>query len=171
MLTRRGALYAGAAGSTVLALGRLMRPRTVNAATHPYEVTHTDAEWRKLLTPAQYDVLREDGTERPFTSPLLDEHRAGTFACAGCDLPLFSSKTKFDSGTGWPSFWAPLDGAVDEAEDRSFGMTTNRGLVPPLRRPSRPCLPRRPEAHRAALLHERSGAEIRAGAGGVELNM
>ena len=74
----------------------------------PYEVTHTDAEWRKLLTPAQYNVLREEGTELPFTSPLLEEHHAGTFSCAGCDLALFSSKTKFDSGTGWPSFWAPL---------------------------------------------------------------
>jgi len=123
MLTRRGALYAGAAGLAVFGLGRLMGPRTVNAAGHSYEVTHTDAEWRKLLTPAQYNVLRQEGTERPFTSPLLDEHRNGAFACAGCDLPLFSSKTKFDSGTGWPSFWAPLDGAVDEAEDRSFGMT------------------------------------------------
>jgi peptide-methionine (R)-S-oxide reductase len=122
MLTRRGALYAGAAGLAVFGIARLMGPRTVNAAPHTYAVTHTDAEWRKLLTSAQYNVLRQEGTERPFTSPLLDEHRNGTFACAGCDLPLFSSKTKFDSGTGWPSFWAPLDGAVDEAEDRSFGM-------------------------------------------------
>ena len=65
------------------------------------------------MTPAQYDVLRQEGTERPFTSPLINEHRDGTFACAGCDLPLFSSKTKFDSGTGWPSFWQPLDKAVD----------------------------------------------------------
>jgi len=123
MFTRRGAFYAGAAGLAALGIGRLMQPRTVSAAAHPYEVTHTDAEWRKLLTPAQYNVLRQEGTERPFTSPLLDEHHNGAFACAGCDLPLFSSKTKFDSGTGWPSFWAPLDGAVDEAEDRSFGMT------------------------------------------------
>jgi peptide-methionine (R)-S-oxide reductase len=122
MLTRRGALYAGAAGLAVFGLGRLMGPRPVNAAAHAYEVTHTDAEWRKLLTPAQFDVLRKEGTERPFTSALLDEHRNGIFACAGCDLPLFSSKTKFDSGTGWPSFWAPLDGAADEAQDRSFGM-------------------------------------------------
>jgi peptide-methionine (R)-S-oxide reductase len=123
MLTRRQALYASGAAVAVLALGRLARPPAATAAPHPYEVTHTDAEWRKLLTAAQYDVLRQEGTERPFTSPLLDEHHAGTFGCAGCDLPLFSSKTKFDSGTGWPSFWAPLDGAVDEAEDRSFGMS------------------------------------------------
>ena len=86
-------------------------------------MTHTDAEWKSLLTPAQYTVLRQEGTERPFTSALLHEERTGTFACAGCDLPLFSSKTKFDSGTGWPSFWAPLDNAVVEKEDNSYGMT------------------------------------------------
>ena len=124
MLTRRGMFYAGAAGLAVFGIGRLARPHAVKADTppHPYQVTHTDAEWRKLLTPAQYDVLRQEGTEVPFTSPLLNEHRSGTFACAGCDLPLFSSKTKFDSGTGWPSFWAPLPGAVDETDDHSFGM-------------------------------------------------
>ena len=121
MLTRRKALYAGGAGLAALAIGRLASPPAAKATTN-YEVTHTDAEWRKLLTPAQYDVLRQEGTERPFTSELLKEHRDGTFACAGCDLPLFSSKTKFESGTGWPSFWAPLDGAVDETEDRTFGM-------------------------------------------------
>jgi peptide-methionine (R)-S-oxide reductase len=85
-------------------------------------VAHSEAEWRKLLTAEQYSVLREAGTEPPFTSPLLNEHRVGTFACAGCDLSLFSSKTKFDSGTGWPSFWAPLDKAVVEKPDASFGM-------------------------------------------------
>jgi peptide-methionine (R)-S-oxide reductase len=124
MLTRRGTFHAGAAGLTALALARLAWPRTLRAAppAHPYVVTHTDAEWRKLLTPAQYQVLRQEGTERPFTSALLNEHRTGTFACAGCNQPLFSSKTKFESGTGWPSFFAPLPDAVDEAEDRSFGM-------------------------------------------------
>jgi peptide-methionine (R)-S-oxide reductase len=125
MLTRRNVFYAGAAAIAAIGLDHLFRPRAVEAATppHSYEVTHTDAEWRELLTPAQYDVLREAGTEAPFTSPLLKEHRTGTFACAGCDLPVYSSKTKFDSGTGWPSFWAPLPGAVDEVSDRTFGMT------------------------------------------------
>jgi peptide-methionine (R)-S-oxide reductase len=122
MLTRRHAIWAGAAGLAVAVL-RLARPHPASAATQPYEVAHTNEEWHKLLTPSQYDVLREEGTERPFTSALLDEHRAGTFSCAGCDLPLFSSKTKFESGTGWPSFWAPLEGAVDETTDHSFGMT------------------------------------------------
>ena len=121
MPTRRQALYASAAGLAAVALGRLARPNEVKAAT-AYEVTHTEAEWRKLLTPAQFDVLRQEGTERPFTSSLLSEHRDGTFACVGCDLPLYSSKTKFDSGTGWPSFWAPLDNAVEEKPDHSFGM-------------------------------------------------
>jgi peptide-methionine (R)-S-oxide reductase len=85
-------------------------------------VVHSDAEWRAQLTAEQYAVLRKEGTERPFTSPLLHEERRGTFACAGCGLELFSSSTKFDSGTGWPSFWAPLDGAVNTKEDRSFMM-------------------------------------------------
>jgi peptide-methionine (R)-S-oxide reductase len=122
MLTRRHALYVGAAGLAALALGRLARPYAAEAATS-YEVTHTDAEWRKLLGADAYEVLRREGTERPFTSPLLNEHRAGTFTCDGCDLPLYSSKTKYDSGTGWPSFWAPLDKAVEEKKDHTFGMT------------------------------------------------
>ena len=121
MLTRRQALYASAAGIAVLALGRMARPGAVKAAT-VYEVTHTDDEWHKLLTPAQYDVLRQEGTERPGSSPLLKEHRKGNFACAGCDLDLFSSATKFESHTGWPSFWAPLEHAVVTKEDMTLGM-------------------------------------------------
>jgi peptide-methionine (R)-S-oxide reductase len=83
----------------------------------------TDAEWHKRLTPAQYKILRQHGTERPGSSPLLNEHRKGVFACAGCSLPLFSSATKFDSGTGWPSFYEPLPDAVETKTDRSFFMT------------------------------------------------
>ena len=82
----------------------------------------SDADWRKRLTGAQYDVLRKHGTERAGTSPLNHEKRKGTFACAGCDLPLFSSDTKFESGTGWPSFYKPLDNAVETKTDRSFFM-------------------------------------------------
>jgi peptide-methionine (R)-S-oxide reductase len=74
------------------------------------------------LTPEQYQILRQQGTEPPFTSPLLEEHRKGTFACAGCDLPLFSSETKFESGTGWPSFYQPLENAVGKHQDRMLGM-------------------------------------------------
>jgi peptide-methionine (R)-S-oxide reductase len=91
-------------------------------AAETFEVTHTDADWKKLLSPNQFAVLRLAATERPYTSPLDKEKREGTFACAGCDLPLFSSKTKFDSGTGWPSFWTPLENAVGTTDDRSFGM-------------------------------------------------
>ena len=87
-----------------------------------FEVAHTDAEWRKLLTADQFSVLRKSATERPFTSTLLHEERRGNFACAGCDLDLFSSTTKFDSGTGWPSFWAPIEQAVGTTRDTTFGM-------------------------------------------------
>ena len=87
-----------------------------------FEVTHSDAEWRKRLTPVQYAVLRQSETERPFSSPLLHEERRGTFTCAGCDSDLFASTTKFDSDTGWPSFRTPLDGAVSTTRDTDFGM-------------------------------------------------
>ena len=88
-----------------------------------YEVTKSDAEWKTLLSPAAYDVLRHEGTEAPFTSPLNNEHRKGIFACAGCGLDLYSSDTKFDSGTGWPSFFRPLPGAVVTAQDYSLMMS------------------------------------------------
>jgi peptide-methionine (R)-S-oxide reductase len=88
-----------------------------------FEVTHTDEEWQRLLTPEQYYVLRQHGTERAGSSPLEHETRAGTFDCAGCDLPLYASTTKFDSGTGWPSFWQPLDNAIGTSEDKSLFFT------------------------------------------------
>lgn len=115
MLTRRVFLMAGAA--LPFAAAQLGRAKAASDT-----VTRTDDEWRARLTRRQYDILRHAGTEQPFTSPLLDEHRDGTFACVGCDLPLFSSKTKFDSGTGWPSFWKPLDNAVHEETDKTLGM-------------------------------------------------
>ena len=93
----------------------------MNVKTYP--VTHSDAEWRKLLTPEQYYVMRSHGTERPGTSPLNAEKRPGTFICAGCGKPLFASDTKFESGTGWPSFTQPLDSGVGTTEDRSLFTT------------------------------------------------
>jgi len=124
-LTRRHVLL----GTTMLAvIAGCGSTRGLAAASPPstsaetFEVSHTDAEWRQLLTPAQYDVLRAAGTEAPFSSPLNDEHRAGIFGCAGCGLDLFSSATKFDSGTGWPSFFKALDNAVIERPDSSLGM-------------------------------------------------
>jgi len=77
----------------------------------------SDAQWQQRLAPAAYQVLRHEGTEYPGSSPLNDEHRKGRFVCAGCDLPLFTSDTKFDSGTGWPSFFAPVEGAVETSRD------------------------------------------------------
>ena len=87
-----------------------------------FEVALSDAEWRKRLSPAAYATLRQAATERPFSSPLNQEHRAGVFTCAGCALPLFASRTKFDSGTGWPSFWAPLPRAVATTTDFAIGI-------------------------------------------------
>ena len=117
-VTRRVAIGAGGA----LLAGTMLWPGRVGAAER-FPVTLSDAEWRKRLAPAAYQVLRHEDTEAPFTSPLLKEHRKGTFACAGCTRPLFSSTTKFESGTGWPSFWAPLKGAVATKTDGTLGMT------------------------------------------------
>lgn len=93
------------------------------AAKGRFPIMKTEAEWRRALTAEQFYILREEGTERPFTSPLLKEHRKGTFTCAADGTALFASSTKFDSGTGWPSFWKPLPKAVGTSSDRSLGMT------------------------------------------------
>lgn len=107
----------GAAGLGGLALaGRRDADAAVPEGDFPVRLS--DAEWRRRLPPDRYAILRKAGTERAGTSPLDREKRAGTFACAGCDTPLFSSATKFESGTGWPSFYAPLAGAVGETADR-----------------------------------------------------
>ncbi len=119
-LSRRRMLGWVGAG-LVLPLAGACRAKPAVAAK-VYPVHHTEAEWRRLLTPEQFYILRQEGTERPFTSPLNKEHRKGTFACAADRQPLFSSATKFDSGTGWPSFWRPLAGAVATTRDGSFGM-------------------------------------------------
>ncbi|KQN99208.1 MULTISPECIES: peptide-methionine (R)-S-oxide reductase MsrB [Stenotrophomonas] len=124
-LTRRRLLGIGGAvaAAGLFGAGACSRAAPVPPAGQGrFEVVHSDAQWRRQLTPAQYAVLRGQGTERAFSSPLDQEHRRGTFQCAGCALALFSSATKFDSGTGWPSFWAPLHGAVGEDRDTTFGM-------------------------------------------------
>ncbi|MBR8459447.1 peptide-methionine (R)-S-oxide reductase MsrB [Burkholderia dolosa] len=138
MPTRRHLLFAGATGVAALAalssagrralVDRVFAAPPAGGSPVPeragarLEVTLSDAEWHRRLTPAQYTVLRDAGTEPPYSSPLNDEHRRGTFACAGCGLALFSSTAKFDSHTGWPSFWQPLDHAVETGADTSFGM-------------------------------------------------
>ncbi len=107
---------------TVLtAIGALaLFPAVARAAANPGRLVLTDAQWKARLTPAQFDILRREGTEEPFSSPLDHETRAGTYYCAGCDLALYSSKTKYDSGTGWPSFWKPLPNAVSTKKDDSL---------------------------------------------------
>jgi peptide-methionine (R)-S-oxide reductase len=116
MIDRRTLLgVSGASAASLLLFGRLDA-----ASNFRFTVNHTPAEWRRILGQERYPVLREAATERAFTSPLLNEHRRGVFVCAGCGLPLFSSATKFDSGTGWPSFWRPLPNAVVTRPDRSL---------------------------------------------------
>lgn len=123
--TRRQWLIAVGAAVGGLALIRFApfgsRP-AIAAPAETFEVHHSDEEWRALLSPEQYAVLRHEGTERAFTSPLDHEKRHGVFGCAGCDLDAFSSETKFDSGTGWPSFWKPMPNAVNQRSDLSLGM-------------------------------------------------
>jgi peptide-methionine (R)-S-oxide reductase len=119
MIDRRTLL--GSAGVAAVALVFLGRSGHAAPSGH-FEVNHTPAEWQHILGPQRYAILREASTERAFTSPLLNEHRRGTFTCAGCDLPLFSSAAKYDSGTGWPSFWRPLPNAIVTRSDRSLIM-------------------------------------------------
>jgi peptide-methionine (R)-S-oxide reductase len=122
--TRREMIGAGvgAAGIALLAGFGIVRPATAAESNFPYKLS--DAEWRKKLgTGDAYAVLRHEATETPGSSPLLKEHRTGTFTCAGCAQPVFSSKTKFESGTGWPSFWAPLPKAIGTSSDTTIGYT------------------------------------------------
>lgn len=123
-MTRRRFVLATSALTLSAVAGSGCAPSTASPSDdQAFPVTHTEAQWRELLTADQFDVLRKAGTERPYSSPLNDEHRRGTFRCAGCAQDLFGSDTKFDSGTGWPSFWKPLAGAVHERTDTTFGMT------------------------------------------------
>jgi peptide-methionine (R)-S-oxide reductase len=125
-MTRRSVLLGSLSALAVGAVLRLFGKAPAAAAEGAtFEIARSEDEWRRMLTPAQFHVLRGHGTERAFSSALDHEARSGTYLCAGCDLPLFSSSTKFDSGTGWPSFYAPLEGAVGTSEDRSwFGTRT-----------------------------------------------
>lgn len=115
--TRRALLTAGVAGLALSVFGRLT---PVGASEGDFEIKLSEAEWRAKLTKQQFAVLREEATERAFTSPLNDEKRKGMYHCAGCDLPAYSSETKYHSGTGWPSFWKAEEGAIGTKEDRSL---------------------------------------------------
>ena len=123
MIDRRHLL----AGAASLAIGVALEG-TMGASAARAGLERSEAEWRRRLSPAQFNVLRQAGTERPFSSPLDHETRPGLFACAGCGTALFSSQTKFDSGTGWPSFWRPLHGVVVERPDRADGMSRTEAL-------------------------------------------
>jgi peptide-methionine (R)-S-oxide reductase len=124
MIDRRTMLLAGVALGAMAATGGFGKAETMSTTEQTIDWSKlTDADWRKRLTPEQYYVLRKHGTERAGSSPLDHEKRKGTFDCAACALPLFSSETKFDSGTGWPSFYQPLPDAVATKTDRSFFMT------------------------------------------------
>lgn len=122
MIDRRYFLTGGAAGIGVLAVGTIAFRRGQAEEARVFEISYTEDEWRARLTPEQFYILRDHGTERAYTSPLNDEERDGTYHCVGCELALFSSDTKYDSRTGWPSFWEPIEGAVGTQEDRSFFM-------------------------------------------------
>ncbi len=123
MTDRRSMIFAGLGALTALPfVQRFTASPALAAPAAKFEYTLSDAQWRAKLPGQSYDVLRHEATERPFTSPLNDEHRAGIFACKGCALPLFNAKTKFDSGTGWPSFFAPLPNAVGTTSDRTLMM-------------------------------------------------
>ena len=114
--------------------------------TKTYPVTRSNAEWRQMLTPEQYHIMREHGTERPGSCALLVEKRPGTFSCAGCDTPLFEGKVKFESGTGWPSFNEPIPGSVEDDHRPQLRHGPHRGQLRHLRQPSGPRLQRRPAA-------------------------
>jgi peptide-methionine (R)-S-oxide reductase len=119
--------FLGLAGAGAISLFLLGRSNGAGAALR-FPVNRSPTEWRQSLGPQRYAVLREAATERPFSSPLNKEHRRGVFVCAGCDQPLFRSSTKFDSGTGWPSFWRPLPRAVVTRADRSMMMVRTEVL-------------------------------------------
>ena len=109
--------------ATAAFLGLGTATRQASSASGTFEITRSEAEWKAMLTSLEYRVMREEGTERAFSSPLNDEKRAGMFRCKGCDLPLYASEHKFDSGTGWPSFWQAQPNAIETKADRSLFMT------------------------------------------------
>jgi peptide-methionine (R)-S-oxide reductase len=122
MMTRRTFSTAGLVAAAAALFGRSGETQGADPAK-TFEVTKSPEEWKKILTKEQYDVLRDHGTERAGTSPLDKIYAPGVYNCAGCDLPLFASETKFDSRTGWPSFFQPLDNAIGTTVDKSFFMT------------------------------------------------
>ena len=155
-MTRRPFL----AALSVLGLAPRLAPAQ-SAAPKIEPLRLSDAEWKQRLSPTAYEVLRHEGTEYPGSSPLNNEKRKGRFVCAGCDLPLFTSDTKFESGTGWPSFYASLPGAVATQDRPQDVHAAHRVPLRALRRPPGPRVRRRSGADRQALLQQRRRAEVR----------
>ncbi|MEA5502159.1 peptide-methionine (R)-S-oxide reductase MsrB [Halotia wernerae UHCC 0503] len=126
-MNKRYFLEASAAlvGTALLShyIGSNQRSKIMAASNTEFEITKPEEEWRTILTPEQFRVLRKHGTERAFTSPLDKEYTKGTYVCVACELPLFTSETKFNSGTGWPSFFQPIEGAIATTVDRTLFMT------------------------------------------------
>jgi peptide-methionine (R)-S-oxide reductase len=124
-MKKRHLLQAGAAmvGAAWLSHYITESLRVMTTSNSGFEINKTEQEWRNILTPEQFHVLRKHGTERAHTSPLDKQYAKGTYLCSACELPLFSSDTKFNSGTGWPSFYAPIEGAIATSVDRSLFMT------------------------------------------------
>ena len=126
-MDRRSFLLSGSAFAALIAAGYALNgglhmPTATALEKGPFRFTRTEAEWRAMLSPFEYAVLREEDTEYPYSSPLNTEHRTGVFHCRGCDQALFDSATKFESNTGWPSFYQPLPAAIGEARDTTLGM-------------------------------------------------
>ena len=137
-------------------------PKEAPHTSQAFPVAKTDEEWQASLTPKQYAVLRRHDTEYPGTSPLLEEHRDGTFACAGCGQPLFTADTKYESGSGWPSFYAAVEGAVGTSEDRTLGALRVEIHCSRCGGHLGHVFPDGPRPTGAALLHQRRGAQLRA---------
>ena len=161
-LTRRTALFAAAAAGFVAAAPLAARQHEQAFASSPWRKL-SDADWKSRLPPEAYQVLRHEGTEQPFTSPLLNEHRKGVFACLGCGLPLFKSDWKFDSHTGWPSFWTEMPGALGKQARLRDRHSAHGVPLRPLPGPPGPRLRRRPAPHRPALLQQRRRPEVHPG--------
>lgn len=125
MLNRRNFLRTTCLGFSAAGIGSTLfiNQKALGGSAGKFPLTLSDVEWRKRLSPAEYDILRQEGTERAFSSPLNSEHRRGLFACAGCEKKIYSSEAKFESGTGWPSFFQPLPNAVGQSTDRSLGFS------------------------------------------------
>jgi peptide-methionine (R)-S-oxide reductase len=118
--SRREIIVGGTASAALICLTGLSHDAIAVPSSGKFEIVKSDEEWRRELTSEQYAVLRRHQTENPGSSPLNDEHRPGTYLCVGCGLAVFASTTKFESETGWPSFWAPIEGAIETVEDRRF---------------------------------------------------